>query len=217
MKTHHLLILALTAVSIESKAVESWEPTVNLQPLRCTTEVRRPRPSPGALTSGTVRLTLELTKEGAVSNYWIIEAPAPRQAGRDLVAATISFARSCLFESAVSDEPRRTSFVHNWQPEVTQVMAMPMPRTREQPVCENLAEAATAVGFPMEAAKEGIMHGDVVVEFTLSPEGQVSNPRIASSSHVVFEAASLAAASNLRCKGLGRMVQVRVPYSFKLE
>jgi TonB family protein len=210
-------ILAMAAVSIQVQAVESWEPTVNLQPLRCPAEPRRPRPAPGASTSGTVRLTLELTRDGAVSNYWIIEAPAPGQAGRDLVAATISFAQSCRFEIANTDEPRRTSFVHVWQAAATQAPPMPAQPMRTNPVCENYSEAVGAMRFPTEALQQGIEHGDVLVEFTLSPEGLVSSPRIASSSNPVFEAVSLAAVASLRCRGLGRAVQVRVPFSFKLE
>lgn len=212
-----LPILAATAISIEAQATESWEPTAALQPLRCTSTPLRPKPAPGAANSGTVRLTLELTKDGAVSNYWIVESPAPGPAGQDLVVATISLARSCRFESTISEEPRRTSFVYAWQPATVQTAPMPMPPPRPAPVCENYAEAVSTMGYPVEALRQGIKQGDVLVEFTLSPEGRVIEPRIASSSHPAFEATSLAAVAALRCTSVGRAIQVRVPFSFKLQ
>lgn len=83
-------------------------------------------------------------------------------------------------------------------------------------VCSNYAEVQQAVGYPSRARRQGL-EGTVVAEFNVSPSGAVENLRIASASSDLFTGPVLEAMRDLRCKGQGMPVRVRVPFSFRLN
>jgi protein TonB len=83
-------------------------------------------------------------------------------------------------------------------------------------VCSNYAEVQQALGYPSRARRQGL-EGTVVAEFNVSPSGAVENLRIASASSDLFSGPVLEAMRDLRCKGQGMPVRVRVPFSFRLR
>ncbi|WP_225976140.1 energy transducer TonB, partial [Paracidovorax avenae] len=83
-------------------------------------------------------------------------------------------------------------------------------------VCSNYADVRQAVGYPSRARRQGL-EGTVVAEFNVSPSGSVENLRIASASSDLFAGPVLEAMRELRCKGQGVPVRVRVPFSFSLK
>ncbi|AVT18320.1 energy transducer TonB, partial [Paracidovorax avenae] len=83
-------------------------------------------------------------------------------------------------------------------------------------VCSNYADVRQAVGYPSRARRQGL-EGTVVAEFNVSPSGSVENLRIASASSDLFAGPVLEAMRELRCKGQGMPVRVRVPFSFSLK
>lgn len=82
--------------------------------------------------------------------------------------------------------------------------------------CPNYVEVMSSISYPREAIKENL-EGAVVVEFTVTAAGEVKDAVIKSSTHSVFDRASLAAAAKLRCKSTGRDSRVQVPIGFKLR
>lgn len=84
-------------------------------------------------------------------------------------------------------------------------------------VCPNYAEIMRGgVQYPREAALENL-EGEVVIEFTVSANGQIRDPVIRSSTNRIFNRPSLAAAQKLRCEGQGQDIRVSLPVSFKLK
>ncbi len=71
--------------------------------------------------------------------------------------------------------------------------------------------------YPRRARRLGIERGEALVEFTLKADGRVTNVRTVSASHPVFGTASMQIVSQLRCKGQGRDVIVRVPFGYRLQ
>jgi len=84
-------------------------------------------------------------------------------------------------------------------------------------VCPNYAEIMRGgVQYPREAALENL-EGEVVIEFTVSANGQIRDPVIRSSTNRIFNRPSLAAAQKLQCQGQGQDVRVALPVSFKMK
>ena len=83
-------------------------------------------------------------------------------------------------------------------------------------VCPNHVTVRSQVVFPPQAQRMGIS-GDVVVEFTVTGGGGITDITVVRSTNPVFNAASTQAVSQLRCNGQGHDVRVRVPFAFRLE
>jgi protein TonB len=84
-------------------------------------------------------------------------------------------------------------------------------------VCPNYAEIMRSqVQYPREARLENI-EGEVVIEFTVSANGQIRDPAIRSSTNRIFNRPSLAAAQKLQCQGQGQDIRVSMPVSFKMN
>ncbi len=98
------------------------------------------------------------------------------------------------------------------------VEAPPQPAVRSAAVvCQNYAEVMrNSVAYPREALLENL-EGEVVIEFTVSGNGQIRDPIIRSSSNRVFNRPSLAAAQKLQCQGQGQDIRVTLPVSFKIK
>src|SRR4030095_3973622 len=97
------------------------------------------------------------------------------------------------------------------------VETAPAPAVKSARVaCPNYVEVMQAMAYPKEAQRENI-EGEVVIEFTITPTGQVKDPIIKSSSNRAFNRASLNAVSQLSCQGQGQEVRLQATMSCKLR
>ena len=94
--------------------------------------------------------------------------------------------------------------------------AEPHAATSARVACPNYVEVMSSISYPREALKENL-EGTVVVEFTVTAGGEVKDAVIKSSTQPVFNRASLAATTQLRCKSNGRDLRVQAPIGFKLR
>ncbi|HQR20360.1 MAG TPA: energy transducer TonB [Burkholderiaceae bacterium] len=83
-------------------------------------------------------------------------------------------------------------------------------------VCPNYMEVMSSISYPREAIKENL-EGEVVIEFTVTASGQVKDTVIKSSTNRVFNRASMAVVSELKCQGQGQDIRAQAPISFKLR
>lgn len=93
----------------------------------------------------------------------------------------------------------------------------PAPAVRSaRVVCPNYLQVMSSISYPREALKDGV-EGEVVIEFTVTASGQVKDTVIKSSSNRVFNRASMAVVSELKCQGQGQDIRAQAPISFKLR
>ncbi|WP_205170136.1 energy transducer TonB, partial [Burkholderia sp. LMG 13014] len=83
-------------------------------------------------------------------------------------------------------------------------------------VCPNSDEVRASIVYPQEAQDNNIT-GDVTVEFTVDPDGRVTNLRVAQPADPVLNRAALNAVKRFNCIAQGQSVRVRVPFSFNLN
>jgi protein TonB len=83
-------------------------------------------------------------------------------------------------------------------------------------VCPNHLDVRNKVVFPAQALRLGLS-GDVLVEFTVSASGAITNIGVVKSTNRVFNDAAIDAVGKFRCAGQGRDVRVTVPFNFRLE
>ncbi|RKT99991.1 energy transducer TonB [Burkholderia sp. Nafp2/4-1b] len=83
-------------------------------------------------------------------------------------------------------------------------------------VCPNSDEVRSSIVYPPEAQDNNIT-GDVAVEFTVDPDGHVTNLRLAQPADPVLNRAALNAVKRFHCIAQGQPVRVRVPFSFNLN
>lgn len=95
--------------------------------------------------------------------------------------------------------------------------APPAPAVRSAAVeCQNYREVLGAIVYPREALLEGI-EGTVVIEFTVSANGQIRDPVIRQSTNRVFNRVSLSTVSRLNCAAQGRDIRVQAPIDFRIR
>ncbi|HXF46314.1 MAG TPA: TonB family protein, partial [Burkholderiaceae bacterium] len=95
--------------------------------------------------------------------------------------------------------------------------APPPPAVRSaQVACANYREVMSSIVYPREALLDGI-EGEVLIEFTVTANGQIRDPVIKSSSNRVFNRVSLTVVSRLQCQGQGQDIRVQAPVSFKIR
>lgn len=82
--------------------------------------------------------------------------------------------------------------------------------------CSNHVAVRSSVVYPPQAERLGLS-GDVVVDFTVAPDGSIKNVAVSRSSNSVFNAAATAAVAKLKCTGQAQDVRVRVPFAFRLD
>lgn len=82
--------------------------------------------------------------------------------------------------------------------------------------CANHVAVRSQVAYPPQAERMGLS-GDVVVDFTVAPDGSIKNVAVTRSSNPVFNAAATAAVAKLKCSGQGQDVRVRLPFAFRLD
>ena len=95
--------------------------------------------------------------------------------------------------------------------------APPQPVPPMGVVCSNVREVLGSLGYPAGAVRQNLTYGQVIVEFTVTSEGQVANAHVLSSSNPVFERLSLLAVSRFKCDAVKREVTVRAPLTFELK
>lgn len=83
-------------------------------------------------------------------------------------------------------------------------------------VCPNSDEVRSSIVYPAEAQDNNIT-GEVTVEFTVDPDGRVTNLRVAQPADPVLNRAALNAVKRFNCIAQGQSVRVRVPFSFNLN
>jgi protein TonB len=83
-------------------------------------------------------------------------------------------------------------------------------------VCPNHAEVRSRVAYPPQAQRLGLS-GEVLVELTVGPKGELADVTVARSSNSLFNSTAINAVNQLHCVGQGRNVRVRVPFVFKLD
>jgi protein TonB len=84
-------------------------------------------------------------------------------------------------------------------------------------VCSNYSTAMGDAAFPKEAVRQGLEKGEAMILFTLSAAGEIKNVQVERASNPIFGRAAIRVVSEFKCQGQGRDVQVRVPFSYKLE
>jgi len=102
------------------------------------------------------------------------------------------------------------------------VVAPPAPPPAAAPVsaavvCANYTRVMGDAGFPREAARAGLERGDVVVQFTLGPSGEMKDVKTLSATHQIFARAAMKLVSEYKCQGQGHDVVVQVPFRYKME
>ena len=102
------------------------------------------------------------------------------------------------------------------------VAAAPAPVAPPAPVsagvvCSNFQTVMGDVAYPREAQRQGIEKGEALIQFTLSPTGEVKNITVISASHQIFARNSVRIVGEYKCQGQGREVTVRVPFGYKLQ
>ena len=102
------------------------------------------------------------------------------------------------------------------------VAAAPAPAAPPAPVsagvvCSNFQTVMGDVAYPREAQRQGIEKGEALIQFTLSPTGEVKNITVISASHQIFARNSVRIVGEYKCQGQGREVTVRVPFGYKLQ
>jgi periplasmic protein TonB len=90
-----------------------------------------------------------------------------------------------------------------------------MPSPSVGVVCPNVRAVQADMRYPREALRNGV-HGEVVVRFTLTPSGQVLNPRVVSTTPSVLNRAALSAVALLQCTGQTQDTEVDAPFLFRL-
>ena len=82
--------------------------------------------------------------------------------------------------------------------------------------CPNHVEVRSHLPYP-PLAQQMELSGDVLVEFTVTTSGQISDVTVVNSSNRIFNNAATNAVRQLHCIGQGRDVRVRVPFTFRME
>ena len=72
-------------------------------------------------------------------------------------------------------------------------------------------------GIPREAQRVGVDSGDVKVEFVVTPNGDVRDARVVSSTDRLLNRGSLESVRRFRCEGQGRDVRVEVEIRYTTQ
>jgi periplasmic protein TonB len=114
------------------------------------------------------------------------------------------------------DVPVQSAPVHEAPPAPAPVPAAKPVKREIDVVCPNSDEVRASIVYPPEAQDNNIT-GDVTVEFTVDPDGRVTNLRVAQPADPVLNRAALSAVKRFNCIAQGQSVRVRVPFSFNLN
>ncbi|MCE9657826.1 MAG: energy transducer TonB [Burkholderiales bacterium] len=84
-------------------------------------------------------------------------------------------------------------------------------------VCSNFSTVMGDVAYPREAQRAGIERGEALIQFTLSPTGEVKDIKVIRASHQIFARNSVRIVGEYKCQPQGREVTVQVPFGYKLQ
>lgn len=82
--------------------------------------------------------------------------------------------------------------------------------------CPNYRQKLEEAGYPRDANRAGIQRGEVMLEFTVGPTGEVKNIKALQSTHASFARYAVKTAEEFKCLGQGHDVVVRAPVSYRL-
>ena len=82
-------------------------------------------------------------------------------------------------------------------------------------ICPNSRATMAEIKYPAAARAAGIQ-GNVLIDFTVSANGDVKNIAVVSTPNPNFDNEVIESVRKFKCSGQGRDVQVRVPFTFKL-
>jgi protein TonB len=82
--------------------------------------------------------------------------------------------------------------------------------------CPNWGAIRSEIAYPRQAQLDNIQ-GDVTIEFTVGPTGEIKDATIVKSANRVFNAVTMKAVQKLKCVGQGQDVKVIAPFTFRLE
>ncbi|WP_118185526.1 energy transducer TonB [Paraburkholderia phosphatilytica] len=83
-------------------------------------------------------------------------------------------------------------------------------------VCPNSDQVRSSIKYPKDAQENNIT-GDVVIEFTVDPEGHITNEKVSQSADPSLDRAAFNAVKQFSCVAQGQAVRVQVPFSFNLN
>jgi protein TonB len=83
-------------------------------------------------------------------------------------------------------------------------------------VCPNIEAVKKEMKFPPQAIREGLS-GEVLIEFTVGPNGELKDVKVVQSTNRIFNTASLNAVKRLGCIGRGQDVRVQAPFAFNFK
>lgn len=157
-------------------------------------------PAGAPATFGTVNVEFTVGSDSLVSDIQVISATHPA------FVATATHVVAGL-RCAPRDVPIRVAAPIHFSP----------PAIAVKSICPNYYSVAASIGYPRDAFKKGLKAGEVVIEFTLKPDGQIPEFDVMRSTDESFTKSAVFALSKLECNAFGQDVRVRVPFSFKLE
>lgn len=99
-------------------------------------------------------------------------------------------------------------------PPAPAVVAAPAPVVNVAVACPNSDAVRAGVPYPPQAERLGLA-GNVLVEFTVGPTGEVRDVTAVRSSNAVFVDTATKAVARFRCNGQGHDVRVKVPFVFR--
>ena len=137
-----------------------------------------------------------------------------QQQQADLTAATQRAAEQRAAEQRAAEQ--RAAEQRAAEQRQAQQSAAPAPATPAQPAANNTLRAVStpAPQYPPAALRSG-ESGEVVVEFTVNPDGSVSNPRVVRANPPrVFDRAALNAVRNWRFQPIGSATTTRRTIGF---
>jgi len=85
--------------------------------------------------------------------------------------------------------------------------------------CPNVLAVARGIGFPPEAARNGLREGAVTVSMVLAPGGSIKSVKILASTDRSFDQATIDAVTRLQCNGNGltKEKEIRWEMSYKAQ
>jgi protein TonB len=89
--------------------------------------------------------------------------------------------------------------------------AAPAPTQSVGVACPGHDTILADAGFPREAERAGVESGEVLVEFTLAPSGEIRDVQVVRSTDRLLNRGSVQAVRRLQCRGQSRDVRVQVP------
>ena len=84
-------------------------------------------------------------------------------------------------------------------------------------VCPNAQTVRGDSEYPRDAQRQGIEKGEAVIQFTVTPAGEIKDVKAVRASNPIFARSSMRMIGEYKCIGQGRDVPVQQLFSYKLE